>query len=431
MKMSDNNKWKFSTIAVQGGYAPDGTGSRTLPIYQTTAYKFEDADHAARLFALQEDGNIYTRLGNPTNSSFEEKLNLLEGGVGALATASGHSAILLTILNICQQGDHVISANNLYGGTYNLFAVTLKKLGIEVTFIDPEADKKEIMKEFRPNTKGLFAETIGNPGLTVLDFAKFKELAQENGVPLIVDNTFPTPYLCRPLEHGANIVVHSATKYIGGHGTSMGGVIVDGGNFNWDNGKFPELVAPDPSYHGIKYFATFKEKAFITKARVQLMRDLGPCISPFNAFLLNLGLETLPLRMKKHSENASQLAEYLATHPNVAWVNYPGSKNHPSYQLSKKYLPKGTGGMLTFGIKGGLAAGRNFINNVKLATIVANVGDNRTLVIHPASTTHSQLTPEQQISAGVSPDLIRVSVGIEDIEDIQEDFHQALIKVKE
>ncbi|MFZ7102736.1 MAG: O-acetylhomoserine aminocarboxypropyltransferase/cysteine synthase family protein [Peptococcaceae bacterium] len=424
--MSNKTGWKFSTIAVQGGYSPDVTGSRTLPIYQTAAYKFNDADHAARLFDLQESGNIYSRIGNPTNDSFEEKLSLLEGGIGAVATASGHSAILLAILNICGQGDHLISANNLYGGTYNLFAVTLKKLGIEVSFIDPDTDEAEISKQFKPNTKGLFAETIGNPGLTVLDFAKFGRIAKNNGVPLIIDNTFPTPYLCRPFEHGADIVVHSATKYLGGHGTSMGGIVVDGGKFPWDNGKFPELVDPDPSYHGIRYFETFKNSAYIVKARVQLLRDLGPCLSPFNAFLLNLGLETLPLRMQKHSENALALAEYLAGHPNVAWVNYPGSKDHVSYVLSKKYLPKGAGGLLTFGIKGGPAAGKNFINRVKLATIVANVGDSRTLVIHPASTTHSQLTPQQQISAGVTPDLIRVSVGIEDLDDIKEDFNQAL-----
>lgn len=423
------NKWKLSTIAVQGGYSPDSTGSRTVPIYQTTAYEFKDADHAARLFDLKEFGNIYSRIMNPTTDAVEQKINLLEGGVGALAVASGQSAITLAILNICQAGQHVVAASTLYGGTYSLLGNTLKKYGIEVTFVDPEDSVENISKAFKENTRAIFAETIGNPGLNILDFAKFSTIAKAQDVPFIVDNTFATPYICRPLEHGANIVVHSATKYIGGHGTSLGGVIVDGGNFNWDNGKFLELTEPDPSYHGVKYVEAFGNMAYILKARVQLLRDLGPCISPFNAFLLNMGLETLPLRMEKHSENALKLAKFLEAHEQVEWVKYPGLTSHPDYGRAKEYLTNGASGMLTFGIKGGLTAGKSFINNVKLASLVANVGDTRTLVIHPASTTHAQLTKEEQLSSGVTEDLIRVSVGIEDIEDIINDFEQALVNL--
>jgi len=420
------NDWKLSTIAVQGGYSPDSTGSRTVPIYQTTAYEFKDADHAARLFDLKEFGNIYSRIMNPTTDAVEQKINLLEGGVGALATASGQSAITLAILNICQTGQHVVAASTLYGGTYSLLGNTLKKFGIEVTFVDPEDSIENITKAFKDNTRAIYAETIGNPGLNILNFDKFSKIAKAQDVPFIVDNTFATPYICRPLEHGANIVVHSATKYIGGHGTSLGGVIVDGGNFNWDNGKFTELTEPDPSYHGVKYVEAFGKMAYILKARVQLLRDLGPCISPFNAFLLNMGLETLPLRMEKHSENALKLAKFLEEHDNVEWVKYPGLASHPDYDRAKEYLANGASGMLTFGIKGGLTAGKSFINNVKLASLVANVGDTRTLVIHPASTTHAQLTKEEQLSSGVTEDLIRVSVGIEDIDDIINDFNQAL-----
>ncbi|WZL74302.1 O-acetylhomoserine aminocarboxypropyltransferase/cysteine synthase [Clostridiaceae bacterium 35-E11] len=425
-----NKKWRFSTLAVQGGYTVDETGARTLPIHQTASYQMQDADHAARLFDLQEQGNIYTRIINPTTSAFEEKINLLEGGVGALATASGQAAITLAILNICKSGEHIVSASTLYGGTYTLFDHTFKKMGIEVSFVDPDAAIEEIKKQFRPNTKALYAETIGNPRLNVLDIQKFSQVAKEYKVPLIIDNTFATPYLCRPLEYGANIVVHSATKYIGGHGNSIGGVIVDGGNFDWKNGKYPELVEPDPSYHGIKYFETFHNQAYIVKARVQLLRDIGSCLSPFNAFLLSLGLETLPLRMEKHSENALKLAKFLQNHEKVSWVNYPNLQNYDYYCLTQKYLSKGSGGMLAFGIKGGTQAGKIFINAVKLATLVPNVGDARTLVIHPGSTTHRQLTEEQQLSSGVTADLIRVSVGIEDIEDIIEDFDQALEQVK-
>ena len=353
-------------------------------------------------------------------------MNLLEGGVGALATSSGQAAIMLAILNICESGDHVVAASNLYGGTYTLFKYTYKKFGIDVTFIDPDASKEEFSKVFKENTKVLYGETIGNPGLNILDFNKFSTLAKENKVPLIVDNTFATPYLIKCFDYGADIVVYSATKYLGGHGNSIGGIIIDSGNFNWDNGKYRGLVESDPSYHGMEYVKTFDKLAYIVKARVQLLRDIGSTISPFNSFLLHLGLETLPLRMRKHCDNALELARYLEQHEMVEQVSYPLLERHSSYNLAKKYLPLGVSGVLTFRIKGGKEAGKKFINNVKLASLVPNIGDTRTLVIHPASTTHSQLTEEEQITSGVLPDLIRVSVGIEDINDIKEDFTRAL-----
>ncbi len=421
-----NSNWGFSTKAVHGNYKSDETGSKTIPIHQTASYDLFDADRAARLFDLKEDGNIYTRINNPTNSLFEEKMNLLEGGVGALATSSGQSAIMLAILNICEAGDHVIAASNLYGGTYTLFKYTFKKFGIDVTFVDPDLAIEEISKYFKPNTKILYGETIGNPGLNILDFDKFSTLAKENGVPLIVDNTFATPYLIKPFDLGVDIVVYSATKYLGGHGNSIGGIIIDSGNFDWDKEKFPGLVKCDPSYHGIEYVKSFGKLAYIVKARVQLLRDIGSTISPFNSFLLHLGLETLPLRMQKHCDNALNLSKYLEDHDLVEDVSYPFLKTHSSYNLAKKYMSNGASGVLTFRIKGGKSAGKNFINNVKLASLVPNIGDTRTLVIHPASTTHSQLSEEEQIAAGVLPDLIRVSVGLENIEDIIEDFNQAL-----
>ena len=423
-------QWNFATQAVQGGYEPKAGEPRVLPIYQSTTYKYDDADHVARLFNLEEAGHIYTRISNPTVAGFEEKVNILEGGVGAVATASGQAAIMLAVLNICQAGQHLVASSTLYGGTYTLFSTTLKKLGVEVTFVDPNSTEEEIESCFQPNTRALYGETIGNPGLNVLDFEKFSIVAKKMGVPLIIDNTFATPYLCRPFEHGVNIVVHSATKYIDGHATSVGGIVVDGGNFNWDNGKYPEITEPDPSYHGLRYLETFKEAAYITKLRVTLLRDMGPSMSPFNAFLSNQGLQTVHLRMKKHSENALELAQYLEGHEKVAWVKYPGLKGNPSYQLSQKYLPLGASGIIAFGVKGGAEAGKTFINNVELATLVVHVADIRTYVLHPASMTHRQLTEEQQIAAGVTPDLIRVSVGIEDIEDIKADFNQALGKVK-
>lgn len=419
-------KWRISTLAVQGSYEPDETGSRTIPIYQTASYDLGNADRAARLYDLKEDGNIYTRINNPTNTSFEDKMNLLEGGVAALATSSGHSAVLIALTNICSAGDHIVAVSNLYGGTYTLFKYTFAKFGIEVTFVDPELPIEELEKYFKPNTKVLFGETIGNPDLKVLNFEKFSNLAKVQDVPFIVDNTFATPYLLRPFEHGVDIVIYSATKYIGGHGNSLGGVIIDSGKYNWDNGKFPCLVEEDPSYHGIKYEKEFGELAYIMKARVQHLRDIGSSLSPFNSFLFHLGLETLPLRMDKHSTNALELAKYLEKHDKVDWVSYPLLESHSSYLLAKKYFVKGASGVLTFGVKGGREAGKEFINNVKLASLVPNIGDTRTLVIHPASTTHAQLNEKEQIATGVFPDLIRVSVGIEDIEDIKEDFDSAL-----
>lgn len=369
---------------------------------------------------------MYTRISNPTLEVLEKKMALLEGGVGALAVSSGQAATTLAILNICQAGQHIVAASTLYGGTFTLLSNTLKKLGIEVTFVDPGWDVEKIKACFRPETRALFAETIGNPGLNVLDFKKFSQAAHEYGVPFIVDNTFATPYLCRPFEHGADIVMHSSTKYIDGHATSVGGVIVDSGNFNWNNGRYPEITEPDPSYHEMKYFDTFGRSAYIVKARVQLLRDMGMVMSPFNAFITNLGLETLPLRMRAHSHNALELAKYLQGNDKIAWVSYPGLPDSSGYAMTRKYLPLGASGILTFGLKGGVAAGKNFIHNVKLAALVVHVGDIRTGVLHPASTTHSQLTEEQQLASGVTPDMIRVSVGIEDIEDIIKDFEQAI-----
>ncbi|MDD2585113.1 MAG: O-acetylhomoserine aminocarboxypropyltransferase/cysteine synthase [Syntrophomonadaceae bacterium] len=420
------HKWKFATQAVQGGYTPKPGETRILPVYQSTTYYYDDADFVAGLFDLVNEGHMYSRISNPTVAAFEEKIALLEGGVGAVATASGQAAVTIALLNICGAGQHIVASSTLYGGTFSLFTNIFSRLGIDVTFVSPDAGIDEIKKCFRPSTRALYAETIGNPGLNVLDFATFSQAAKEMDVPLIVDNTFPTPYLCRPFEYGADIVIHSATKYIDGHATSLGGVIVDGGSFNWDNGKYPELTEPDPSYHGIKYGGTFGNKAYIVKARVQMLRDLGSCLSPFNAFLLNMGAETLPLRMQKHSENALQLAEYLSQQEKVAWVNYPALPGNADYDLSKRYLPHGASGILTFGLKGGIEAGKDFINRVRLAALVIHVGDIRTSVLHPASTTHRQLSAEEQLASGVTPDMIRVSVGIEDIADIIEDFEQAL-----
>ncbi|NLK20490.1 MAG: O-acetylhomoserine aminocarboxypropyltransferase/cysteine synthase [Epulopiscium sp.] len=420
--------WQLETKAVQGGYTPKNSEPRILPIYQSTTYKYDSAEHVAKLFDLEADGHMYTRISNPTLAAFEEKMTILEGGVGALSTSSGQAATTLAILNICRSGEHIIAASTLYGGTFSLMSTTLKKVGVEVTFVDPESKSDEIKKHFKSNTKAIFGETIGNPGLNILDFDKFSSIAKEMGVPLIIDNTFATPYLFRPLEHGANIVIHSATKYIDGHATSVGGIIIDGGNFDWANGKYPDLVEPDPSYHGIKYVEQFGKQAYIVKARVQLLRDLGSTLSPFNGFMMNLGLETLHIRMDRHSENAIKLAKFLENHPKVAWVSYPGLPSHKSYSLAQKYLAKGCSGVLTFGVKGGKEAGIKFINNVKLAALVVHVADVRTCVLHPASTTHRQLTREQQIFSGVTEDLIRVSVGIENIDDIIDDFDQALNK---
>jgi len=416
----------FDTLALHAGQQPDPTtGARAVPIYQSTSFVLGDTERAARLFALEEIGNVYTRIMNPTQDVFEQRIAALEGGVGALAVGSGQAAITYSILNIANAGDEIVSSVTLYGGTYNLFHHTLPKLGIKVHFVDPQ-DPENFRRAITPKTKAVFAEIIGNPKIDVLDIEAVANIAHENGVPLIIDNTFATPYLVRPFDWGADIVVHSATKFIGGHGTSIGGIIVDSGKFNWDNGKFPGLVEPDPSYHGLSYVKALGPLAYILKARVTLLRDTGAAISPFNSFLFLQGIETLSLRLERHVSNAQRVAEFLESNPSVTWVSYPGLESSPSYQKAKKYLPKGAGAILTFGIKGGLEAGKKFINNLKLFSHLANVGDAKSLVIHPASTTHQQLTPEQQVSTGVTEDLVRLSVGIEDINDILFDLEQGL-----
>jgi O-acetylhomoserine (thiol)-lyase len=417
----------FETLALHAGQEVDPTTTaRAVPIYQSTSYVFNDTDHAANLFALSEMGNIYTRIMNPTTDVFEKRVAALEKGVGALATASGQAAETLAILNIAGAGDEIVSAAQLYGGTYNLFHYTLPKIGIEVRYVegnDPEAYRDAITEK----TRAIFAETVGNPALNTLDIEGLAAVAHEGGVPLIVDNTLPSPYLVQPLEHGADIVVHSATKFIGGHGTSIGGVIVDGGRFPWDNGRFPGFTEPDPSYHGLEIYPTVGELSFILKARVQMLRDYGPALSPFNSFLFLQGLETLPLRMERHSRNALAVAEFLQDHPRVTWVNYPGLPDHPSYELARKYHMDGLyGAILGFGIDGGLEEGKRFINRLRLHSLLANVGDAKSLVIHPASTTHSQLSVDEQKSTGVTPDYVRLSVGLESIDDILHDLDQAL-----
>src|SRR5512136_2685391 len=428
-------KFGLSTLAVHAGQeSPDpATGSRAVPIYQTASYVFKNTDHAANLFALKELGNIYTRIMNPTSDAFEKRIAALEGGVAALAVASGQAAISLALLAITQEGDEIVSANNLYGGTYQLFHYTFPKLGRKVIFVDstrPEEFKKAITSK----TRAIYAETIGNPKLDVPDFEKIAKIAHEAGIPFVVDNTVGIG-IVRPIDYGADIIADSATKFINGHGNSIGGIIVDSGKFNWSNGKFPEFTEPDPSYHGLKYWDTFGDYpglgnvAFIIKVRVQLLRDLGPCLSPFNAFLFLQGLETLALRMERHSENALKVARFLKAHPAVNWVNYPGLEDHPSHQLAEKYLNGKCGAILGFGIKGGLEAGKKFIESVELFSHLANIGDSKSLVIHPASTTHQQLTPAEQAATGVSADFIRLSVGIEDVEDIIADLDQALSKV--
>ncbi len=428
--MSDQ-QYRFATLAVHAGQEPDpATGARAVPIYQTTSYVFRDADHAAALFALSEPGNIYTRMGNPTTAVFEQRMAALEGGAGALATASGQAAITLAIANIAAAGQEIVAASSLYGGTFTLFNSTLPKFGIKVRFVD-SAVPENFRSAINDRTRALYVEIIGNPKLDVPDLEAIAAIAHEAGIPLIVDNTFATPYLCRPFEYGADIVVHSATKFIGGHGTSIGGVIVDSGKFSWDNGQFPGLVEPDPGYHGLSYVKAFGAAAYIIKARVQLLRDLGPALSPFNAFLFLQGLETLPLRMEQHVRNTLQVARWLAEHPRVAWVNYPGLADHPSSKQAQKYLPRGAGAILTFGIRGGLEAGKKFINNLKLFSLLANVGDAHSLVIHPASTTHQQLTPTEQQASGVTADLIRLSIGLEDAADLIADLDQAFKKSRE
>lgn len=424
--MSEKKNYRLETLGVHGGLEADPlTGARALPIYMNNAYQFKNTEHAANLFALKEPGYIYTRIHNPTVSVFEERMALLEGGVGALALSSGMSAITLTILNLAEAGDEIVAAGNLYGGTYNLFVNTLPKYGINVKLVDasnPDNFKEAITEK----TKAVYAETIGNPSLRVLDIEAVANIAHEAGVPLIIDNTFATPYLCRPIEHGADIVVHSATKWLVGNNTTLGGVIVDGGKFDWNSPKFPGFTEPDASYHDIVYSEALGPVAFVTKARVQLLRDLGPALSPQSAFQFVLGLETLHVRMKEHVANAVKVVEYLEKHPAVSWVSYPGHENHPDKTLADKYLPKGAGSVAIFGIKGGREAGAKFINNLELWAHVANVGDAKSLVIHPASTTHQQLDKEGLEKAGVPEDLIRLSIGIENVEDLIEDLEQGI-----
>jgi O-acetylhomoserine (thiol)-lyase len=416
----------FTTRQLHAGQKPDPTtGARAVPIYQTTSYVFRDTEHAARLFALEEMGNIYTRIMNPTSDVFEQRMANLEGGIGALATSSGHAAQMMAILALCEAGDHIVSAATLYGGTYNQFAYTFPRLGIEVTFVDP-ANPENFRKAIQPNTKILYGETLGNPCINVFPFKEVAAIGGEYQIPVMIDNTFATPYLCRPFDFGANIVIHSTTKFIGGHGNSIGGMIVDGGNFDWAaSGRFPNFTEPDESYHGLVY-AQLGAPAFILKTRVQILRDVGACLSPFNSFLFLQGLETLSLRMERHVQNAQAVAEFLQGHSKVRWVTYPGLPKHPDHALAQKYLPRGTGAILGFGILGGLEAGKQFIDRLQLISHLANVGDAKSLAIHPASTTHSQLSTEQQASAGVGPDFIRLSIGIEDIDDILWDIDQAL-----
>lgn len=422
-------KLNFDTLQVHGGQEPDPTtGSRAVPLYQTTSYVFNSVEHGANLFALKESGNIYTRIMNPTTDVFEKRIAALEGGVGALAVASGSAAITYAILNIASAGDEIIAARTLYGGTYNLFSTTLPNFGIKTTFVNPD-EPENFREAIRENTKAIYIETIGNPGINLIDIEAVAKIAHENGLPLIVDNTFGTPYLIRPIEFGADIVIHSATKFIGGHGTSIGGIIVDSGKFDWTySGRFPGFTEPDPSYHGISYAKNVGEAAFITKARVQLLRDTGACISPFNSFLFLQGLETLSLRVERHVSNTKKIVEFLKNHPYVSWVNYPSLEENKYYNLAKKYLPKGAGSIFTFGIKGGVEEGKTFIESLEIFSHLANVADAKSLVIHPSSTTHSQLTEEEQRGAGVTPDMIRLSIGIEDIEDLIYDLDQALNK---
>lgn len=423
-----NNSLKPETLCVQGGWQPKNGEPRVVPIYQSTTFKYDTSEQMARLFDLEESGYFYTRLQNPTNDAVAAKIAALEGGVGAMLTSSGQAANFYAVFNICEAGDHLVCSSTIYGGTFNLFGVTLKKLGIDVTFVDPDAPEEEIAAAFRPNTKALFGETLSNPGVHVLDIEKFARIAHAHGVPLIVDNTFATPVNCHPFEWGADIITHSTTKYMDGHATSVGGAIVDSGNFDWDAhaDKFPGLTQPDESYHGLTYTKAFGKMAYITKATAQLMRDLGSIQSPMNAFLLNLGLETLHLRMQQHCRNAQQVAEWLAASDKVAWVSYPGLKGDKYHELACKYMPNGTCGVLAFGLKGTREDAIRFMDRLKMICIVTHVADARTCVLHPASHTHRQLTDEQLIEAGVAPDLIRLSVGIEHIDDILADIQQAL-----
>ncbi len=416
----------FDTRSIHAGQRPDPeTGARAMPIYQTTSYVFDDPQYAADLFALQSFGNIYTRIGNPTNAAFEERVASLEGGLGGLATASGMSAQLLSILTVCEAGDHIIANRALYGGTFTQFDVTLRRMGIETTFVDTN-DTGAMEQAITNRTRLIYGETIGNPNGDVLDLDSISDLAHSYGLPLVVDNTFASPALCRPIEHGADVVIHSATKFISGHGTVIAGVIVESGRFPWNNGRFPTIVEPSPAYHDLRFWENFREYAYLMKARTELMRDVGASLSPVSSFLLLLGLETLSLRMERHVSNAQAVAEFLENDSRISWVSYPGLRSHPSYDLARKYTPEGPGAVFTFGIAGGYEAGISFIRGVELASHLANVGDAKTLVIHPASTTHQQVPPEEREAAGVGDDMIRISVGLENIEDIIWDLDQAL-----
>lgn len=426
--MSD---YKFNTNCIQAGYTAQSGQPQVLPIAQNTTYRYYNAEDVAKLFDLESGDFMYTRLGSPTVNALEAKMAALEGGTAGIATSAGQAANLITMLNICEAGDHIIACANIYGGTFNLFGVTLKKMGIETTFINQNATKEEIIAAAKPNTKALFGESLGNPALTVLDIEEFAAAAHEIGVPLVVDNTLASPYLCRPLEHGADFVTHSTTKWADGHATSVGGMVIEGGKFDWNKyaDKFPGMVEPDESYHGLKFYEKFGDQAFCVKLRAEMLRDLGCTMSPMNAWLTFQGLDTLHLRMERHSQNAMALAQFLQNHPMVDWVKYPGLPGDDDYERAQKYLPKGASGVLAFGVKGGKTGGEEFLKNLKLASIVVHVGDIRTSVLHPASTTHRQLSEEAQIAGGIKPELIRVSVGCEDIEDIIADFDQALNNV--
>ncbi|GHU10747.1 O-acetylhomoserine aminocarboxypropyltransferase [Betaproteobacteria bacterium] len=416
----------FDTLCIQGGYDPRVSEPRILPIVQSTTYRYDDIDHVNRIMTLQEFGHKYSRTSNPTVAGFEARMNLLEGGTAAVATASGQAANLLAIINIVRPGDHILAATQLYGGSFTLINSTLKKFGIEASFFEPDASRAEIEKLVRPETRLIFGETIGNPGLSILDFDKLASIAQKHGIPFVVDNSLATAYLCQPFKHGANIVTYSATKYIDGHATSIGGVVIDGGNFDWTNGKFPDFTTPDPTYNGVVYTDQFPQTAFVIKARSQFLRDFGGCLSPLNAFLFNLGLETLHLRLPRHGENALALANFLEQHPKVAWVNYPGLNTNGKKRIVKYFRHKNGSGILTFGIKGDLDSVRRFVKKLKVAALVVHVADARTGVLHPASSTHAQMNAEQLHAAGITPDMIRVSVGTEDIADLIADFDQAL-----
>ena len=421
-----DREFGFETLALHAGQIPDReTGARAAPLYQTTSFVFDSADHAASLFNLQTFGNVYTRLSNPTTAMFEERMAALEGGRAAVATASGQAAEMVALLNICQAGDHIVSSSKLYGGTHTMLAVNFPKLGIEATLVDPD-DPENFRRAIRPNTKAVFSETLGNPAINMVDIAAVGAIAREAGVPFIVDNTAASPYLCQPLRHGADIVVHSATKFIGGHGTSMGGVVVESGRYPWDNGKFPSMTEPSAGYHGVRFHETFGDFAFTMKARMEVLRVFGPSISPFNAWLLLQGLETLPVRMERHCANTMGVARFLEAHPKVAWVNYPGLAGNRYHELTRRYMPKGAGALLSFGIRGGYAAGVRFIEGLQFVSHLANIGDAKSLVIHPASTTHRQLPEADQVKAGVPPDMVRLSIGLETLDDILWDLDQAL-----